>query len=336
MSVGFGFSVGDIIAVLKLVGTVTDALRESSNATNSFRGLINELYALESTLIAVKRLDADIKHVQRVALEQAAIQCQRTINDFYQKIRKSQPHLQAGGTGSRLKDAWEKVKWETCKKSDVETFRAQIRGHTSSIEILLLTIHMEATSTQAKVQTAQNQRFTGRMQDVSFQIMGRLGAITTTLAQSVQQGKALLESSVQVVQTNLRIFQIVHDIQLSILKIPGQIQRQKPVYLIDPLNRECPFHLEFVRSPEVLLAVLKINLKDTGCGPAMIDQGDFVIEESGTGLLLDLSTSWDCCFYPGQKVAMSMVFKEPLIDEMSSCPRCGKAHDEKATKEITW
>lgn len=34
------------------------------------------------------------------------------------------------------------------------------------------------------------------------------------------------------------------------MTIPGQIDRQQPIYFIDALGRSSPFHLEFVRSPE--------------------------------------------------------------------------------------
>lgn len=336
MSVGFGFSVGDFLAVLRLVGTVIDALRECSDASSSFRSLINELHGLESALIRVKRIDSDVSHVEQVALRQAASQCQRTIDTFYQKVRKYQPHLQQGGTDSKIKDAWAKVKWTVCKKDDLETFRAEIRGHTSSIEILLLTMQMEATTTHTRKQDSQHKSLSARIQDFSCQAMGTLGSITDSVAQTVQQGKALLESSAQVVHTNLRVFQIVHDIQLFILKIPGQVQRQQPVYLIDPFNKECPFHLEFVRSPDALLAVLKVNLRDSGCGPAMIDRGQFAIEELGTQSSIDLTGPWDSCFYPGQRVAMSMVFKQQRRTVNSACPRCSKDHQESTGKEITW
>ena len=52
-------------------------------------------------------------------------------------------------------------------------------------------------------------------------------------------------------QTNIRIFQIVLNFQNLLLTIPGQIERQQPVFLIDALGRSCPFHLEFVRSAKV-------------------------------------------------------------------------------------
>lgn len=335
MSVGFGFSVGDFLAALELVGTVIDALREASDANTSFRSLINELYALESALLRVKRLDLDeSQNVEKLALYQAASQCQRTIDAFWKKVQKYQPHLQEGGTNSRIRDGWAKIKWAVCKKDDAETFRAEIRGHTSSIDILLLTVHMNATTIDSRKQDMQHKGLAGKIQDLSFQAMGKLRAIADGVAQSVQQGKALLESSAQIVQTNLRVFQLVHDIQLFILKVPGQVQRQQPVYMIDAFNRESPFHLEFVRSAEALRAVLKVNFKESGCGPEMIDRGAFVIEETGSQTLIDMTQDWDTCFYPGQRVAMSMVFKQEMVG--SSCPRCKTPHDESTGEEITW
>jgi hypothetical protein len=335
MSVGFGFSVGDFLAALKLVGTVIDALRESSQAGSSFRSLLDELYALESVLLRVKRLDLnDRNNVGELALQQAASQCQRTIDAFWKKMQKYQPHLQQNGTDSRIRDGWAKVRWAVCKKSDLEIFRAQIRGHTSSIEMLLLAVHMEATTMDASRQDAHNKSLSSKIQDLTFQVLGKLSGIGNSIEQGVQQGKALLEASAQVLQTNLRVFQIVHDIQLFILKIPGQVQRQQPVYLVDAFNRESPFHLEFVRSAEALLAVLKVNVKSAGCDPDIIDRGGFAIEESGTQNVIDLTGQWDSCFYPGQKVVMSVIFKQETVG--SSCPRCGMDHKESTEQETTW
>ena len=336
MPVAFGFSIGDFIAALELVGTVIDALRESSNSGASFRSLLNELYALETALLHVKRLDMeDYSTVKAISLRQAASQCRHTIDDFWKKTQKYQPHLQSGGTNSKVKDAWYKVKWALCAKEDLEKFRAEIRGHTSSLNILLTTIQIKAMTLNRSMDDSHHNSLASMIQGLTCNAMGKLSAITATVAESVRQGRQLLEASAQIVQTNLRVFQVVHDIHLSILGIPGQVQRQQPVYLIDVFNKESPFHLEFVRSANGLLAVLKDNLKETGCGPGMIDRGEFVVEELGTQKVIDLTKPWDNCFYPGQRVAMSMVFKA-LGQINSTCPRCGNGHDDPMEKEITW
>ncbi len=57
---------GDFLAALSLVGTIIDALLESSHASSSFPSLIDEVYALESALLRVKRLDLDDGHNSNV------------------------------------------------------------------------------------------------------------------------------------------------------------------------------------------------------------------------------------------------------------------------------
>lgn len=143
MSVGFGFSAGDFIAALELVTTVVNALRESGDASTEYRALISQLLHLETALLAVKRVELeDVQHAEGVALQQAASQCQRTIDAFWKKIAKYQPHLRGGGSGSRVKDGWMRVRWAVCRREDVERFKADLMGHTESIDLLLATVQM--------------------------------------------------------------------------------------------------------------------------------------------------------------------------------------------------
>lgn len=59
MSVGFGFSVGDFVAAIKLVGTVINALQRSGSAAKEYRELILQLISLGNALLQVKRLEFD-------------------------------------------------------------------------------------------------------------------------------------------------------------------------------------------------------------------------------------------------------------------------------------
>jgi hypothetical protein len=58
------------------------------------------------------------------------------------KIEKYQPSLSGCGEGSRVREAWMKVKWALCKKEDVVRFKADLVGHTESIQLLLMTVQM--------------------------------------------------------------------------------------------------------------------------------------------------------------------------------------------------
>jgi len=139
----FGFSVGDFVSGINLIRELTKALEDSAGSAAEYRELIKELYSLERALLEVKALDLDeSQHAQQVALRQAATQCQQTIDGFLQKIRKFQPALCTGGSKSSWRDGLRKVEWALYKKEDVEKFRAQINGHTASINILLMTVQL--------------------------------------------------------------------------------------------------------------------------------------------------------------------------------------------------
>lgn len=111
MSVGFGFSVGDFIAAINLVGTVIDALSASSKSSSELQELLRQLHSLEAALNRVRRLEfSDQQHAQLPALRQSAAQCQLTISTFLAKIVSYQPHL-LGTNGGRtsLKGSWKKI-----------------------------------------------------------------------------------------------------------------------------------------------------------------------------------------------------------------------------------
>ncbi|KAH7069095.1 hypothetical protein BKA63DRAFT_520631 [Paraphoma chrysanthemicola] len=336
MVVGFGFSVGDFIATLNLVATIIDALRSASHSASVFRDLLNELLNLERALIQVKHIELDdSQRFEQIALYQAASQCQRSIDGFWNKIQEYQPHFSRTATTSSVKDAWMKIKWTMCEKKEVDGFRAEIQAHTSSILVLLGAIQANATTKHARDQREQYKSLAGTIQSFAMQAIGKMSAIMDGVSKTASQSATLVQTCAQILQTNLRVFQMVYDIQLFITRIPGQVQRQQPVYFLDALNRETPFHLEFVRSAEALLAVLKVNLELTQYGPRMIDRGDFVIEELGTQNRIDISQNWETCFFPGQRVAMSMVFREqPSTSASSICPKCRHSNDGSSSPEV--
>jgi Fungal N-terminal domain of STAND proteins len=338
MSVGFGFSTGDFIAALQLVSTIIDALRDTGDSSTEYRALISQLLTLETALLKVKRLDVDEEqHAEVIALSQAACQCQNTIDTFWEKIKKYQPSLQARGSGSRVRDGWFKIKWALCKKDDLAKFKADLIGHTESIELLLVTLHMGSTRIAGKKQEESNRTLAGRVQDSYFGCMQRLSQVLDCVSTGAQQGKHILEMTAKVIQTNVRIFRIVLDIQSVITQIPGQVERQQPVYFIDALGRHTPFNLEFIMSAEALTSVLRSNFKNIGSGADKIDRGEFAIQDSIKRRDIDLTATWESCFQPGQRVDMSMIFTSAK-SLSHSCPACQEDHGDGFTEDqdIEW
>jgi len=124
-------------------------------------------------------------------------------------------------------------------------------------------------------------------------------------------------------RTNVEVFKIVLNIQDIITRIPGQVEGEKPVYLVDAIGRSTQFHLNFIMSAESLVSVLKNNLRDICPAADMIENGEFVLQDSSSNIDIDLRQPWEVCFTPGQMVFMSMVFGDNLKLSQHCCPKCG-------------
>jgi hypothetical protein len=97
-------SVSNFISALELVATVIDALCESGEYFAEFRSLVAQLETLQVALESVNCLEVDDAQQgggRRIA--QGAVQCQKTIDAFWEKIKKYQPSLKADGSGVRLR-----------------------------------------------------------------------------------------------------------------------------------------------------------------------------------------------------------------------------------------
>ena len=335
MSVGFGFSVRDFLAALELVSTVIDALRDSGEAGNEYCELLRQLHSLETALIQVKRLDIDdSQYAEIMALRQAAAQCQCTINAFWDKIQVYQRNLGPFASRvSRLRDRWMRIKWAVCKKDDVAKFKADLAGHTEAIQLLLSTLQMEALNVHSRKQDHQQRNLASRIQYSYFQCMGKLSSMSESITSGLQQSKQLLEMTTQVLRTNVQVFQVVLSLHNILTRIPGQVEHQQPVFLIDGLGRASPFHLELIRSAEAFVAVLEVNFRKFGADKKILNR-EFVIEDSTSKQDIDLEADWDLCFSPGQRVEMSMMFRQ--LEISSTCPRCRVDCSSHEDREIEW
>ncbi|KAF2802488.1 uncharacterized protein BDZ99DRAFT_551327 [Mytilinidion resinicola] len=270
----FGFSVGDFVSALNLTRELIRALKDSVGSSTDYRDLIRELRSLKRVLTEVKRLDLDesLKR-QRVAVEQAASLCQNTITGFLRKIHKFEPSLGESGSAvrrSKWRVSLRKMEWALYKKEEVAAFRARITGHTSAINMLLLTTQLIATEGATR-----------------------------------EQNDDLRDLMTEVLKTNLQTYELVLKMQTA---IPPQVERQQPVYFLDACGQLAPFHLEFISSTEAFLAVLKVKFRDRGA--RKIERSEFVLEDTITNREIDLRRPWDICFRPGQRVSMSMCFND--------------------------
>lgn len=337
MSVGFGFSVGDFVQAVKLVGTVIDSLSASSKSSAELRELLHQLYSLETALHEVKRLEVDESlHAEVLALKQSAAQCQRTISGFLDRTQVYQPQvLDNNGRGNTFQAKWRTLRWTLCNKKEIVQFKTDLLANTESIQMLLGTLQMKSMQLNQKGQERAQVSLVSQIQAGFGVCMARLCPISDTLSTISAHAKDCLENTRRIISVNVRVFQVILDIQNHLKNIPGQVERQQPVYLNDALGRYAPFHLEFIRSSEALVSVLSINFKVIGSAAEKIQNGDFTIHDKHTKQDIELSRSWEEFFAPGQHVEMSMIFDRPK-GCTNLCPKCQSVCVVEPAKDVTW
>lgn len=141
MSAGFGFSVGDFVAGIKLVGDIVDAFNDGAGAKKNYQSLVFELQELSSALKEIRYVRFDESHSpQKAALERTAKKCEELIQAFLAQNAKFQRSLGNRPTASRLRRNMHKIQWAISRKTAVDHLRTQILGHTTTINTLLIAI----------------------------------------------------------------------------------------------------------------------------------------------------------------------------------------------------
>lgn len=316
MATGFGFSVGDFLAAIRLFKDSIEAFSDTKGASADFSALVGEISTLQDGIEAVEELQAEhnFSPKQFAAIERAISACQKSIDEFLKSIAKYQPHLRAQSTGWQT--SYRKVKWALCKKEDVVQFRAHVARHASAINMLLITfqikqgmrkIQPENTAIVAyESELVLEDRFSGLLRNLSFEQRQCFSFL-------VHQNKELMQS----VQDLGRVLQMQQ-------AIPPQVLLEQPVVLLDCFGTKAPFHLEFVNSLDCFMAVMKVRFAQAGVkesGIAKLENQEFSLQDSHRKRFVDLRKPWDAVFRPGQQVDMSMVFHR-FACPPSTCPAC--------------
>ena len=137
----FGFSAGDFIAAATLVSRLVIALSESSGSSHEYQQIIQDLASVHRTLLQVEQMKQANQLSQSAvnALKHEVDSARKPVEDFLGKTEKYRKALQAGGSGSGLKDSWRKIGWSLFKKEEIATLRDVLQVRLLSINVLLST-----------------------------------------------------------------------------------------------------------------------------------------------------------------------------------------------------
>lgn len=137
---------------------------------------------------------------------------------------------------------------------------------------------------------------------------------------SQQQTTGLQELVQRVLDSNMRIFKTVIQIQQLQANLPPQVERQQPILFEDAHERLSPFHVEFINSFAAFQAVLEVRFSQVP-GLKKVKGLEYAMQDTASKKSLDMSRPWESIFRPGRKVIMSMLFQQAK-PTVSSCPGC--------------
>ncbi|KAF2116622.1 hypothetical protein BDV96DRAFT_31469 [Lophiotrema nucula] len=136
----FGFSAGDFIAAVKLIGQVAKALQETDGATEDFRMLQQELSQLQAVL----------EHIQSLPLESGgsmthyntvrgmALTIQHLLRALLDKMEAYRPALAPGSLAAKWRKAKGQVQWTLGMQNEVVKMRGIVTMEIVSLTTLIL------------------------------------------------------------------------------------------------------------------------------------------------------------------------------------------------------
>lgn len=314
MAVGFGFSMSDLFAALKIIKDSCEAVDDKKGAAADYSSLASEIGGLWDGLEAVEEVvsDPDLSEKQIAAIRRTVDASHDSVESFLESISDYQPHL--GTNSSSFRSSYRKIKWALCKKDDVTKFRAQLGRHTSAISMLLITFQAKQTLDARNSRGAVTVK---ALQSEEHNITGMMKGL------SIEQRQFFMI----MVQQNKQLMQSIEDMRMMLqmqAHVPPQVMLQQPVTFLDPFGKTAPFHLDFIDSSECFMAVLKARFNSAGvssAGLSKLENHEFLIQDSRRRRPIDLKKNWSSVFRPGQNVDMSMTFHR-FACPPSTCPVC--------------
>jgi hypothetical protein len=134
----FGFSVGDFVAVGKLVGDIISSLQSVGGARSEYQEVMRELDSLNKTLQHLDRLGHDGTSSNVVdSLKFTALSCRIPLEDFLAKVKKYEKSLGPWSRPQIVQAVTGKLGWTFRRKDDINRMQAYLNMHIGTINILL-------------------------------------------------------------------------------------------------------------------------------------------------------------------------------------------------------
>ncbi|KAI1876038.1 uncharacterized protein JN550_001534 [Neoarthrinium moseri] len=322
----FGFSVGDCIAIGKLVASTISCLHEVGGSRSDFQLLTCELECLEQALHRLETMEASQRSPQLDSIRCAALSCRRPLETFLQKLQKYQRSL---GQSSKLEDirsAGRKVQFALWEKDEVMKFRSYLSVHIGTINVMLAEHGFEkmdfianetaATRDMIKESLDEARHTSSRLhQSLLSQIdcienaSSVLGRLLGVLSHDIRSSLASIATTVAKICTySQQMYNLLQEIRANVLIAPDTKWSffQAPAMLEDALGRKLPVPSEY--DLDILRAIISTRFL-RGPGSVEVSNGDYeLFYAEGSEKTLSCGTA----LRPGSSITMVVVIPQTL------------------------
>ncbi|KAF1357596.1 hypothetical protein EJ07DRAFT_128187 [Lizonia empirigonia] len=329
----FGFSVGDFIAVGKLIGDITASLQSAGGAKSEYQELIREFQSLDAALRHLDQLESNATNATTlVSIKCAALSCRHPLEEFLVKIRKYETSLGPWSQSSTIKTAATKLRWTFGHNEDVKRLQTYLNVHMGTINMLLAEYGLErmhvndekaaSTAQQVRIQAEnthsllENVRrdFTGQallLRRVHSTLGGLYQLVCGDMKTSLQH---FAQSVNKVCVSTQQIYTVVLEIRNSLISVDTRWTHfQAPFTVEDALGFKFPVPSEY--DFDLLDSIIQIRFKQ-GTGSKEVRSGKYELCKSKKRSETVTATSR---LVPGTAITMAIIVDMPMINQ-STCP----------------
>ena len=139
----FGISVGDFIAVGKLICDISSCLKNAGGAKTEYQDLVLGLDCLQKALTHLKGLQPQHSQFDLEAIKYTALSCKRPLVEFLDRLKKYEPSLGPLSTSSKWKAPVDKLRFKLSMKDDIQRMQSYLSVHVGILNLLLSKYSLE-------------------------------------------------------------------------------------------------------------------------------------------------------------------------------------------------
>jgi regulator of replication initiation timing len=200
----FSVSIGDGIAIAKLIVDITKSLQDIGGAKSDYQELIRELETLQKALTHLDSLQSTAPNSKIYdSIKFAALSCRQPLEEFLRKVQKYENSLGLWRAGSAAKAAKDKLQWTFSHKDAVDKLQKYLDVHVGTINMMLAEYGLESMTVATNKANMDNLHIQERLENTRT-LVERLGTSVQGQTLIIQNTESLVTRLFNIVSGELK------------------------------------------------------------------------------------------------------------------------------------